>query len=170
MTNRVDNIIDKRALDTLVENMESFELESLSGEKETLYLYPLQLGRLAMISRKLLDLDIVLNEDNIEDPVKYLWTVCAEKPSEVAEIIAIATLKTKDDLDNKLDDRIKTILWSPTMRQQAMANVLYTIIMQSYYADFMNAIRLVKTLRVMISQMTMKERIAHTEVEVSGDK
>lgn len=169
MAKKKSNTIDKRALDVLTEKMESFELESESGKKETLYLYPLQLGRLAIVSRKLLDLDFVFDEEHADDSVKQLWTVCAEKPREVAEIIAIATLRTKQDVDANFEQRVNLIMWSPTMTQQALANVLYTIVMQSYYADFMRAIRSVRTLRVMISQMAPTERIAPTEAAASGE-
>lgn len=169
MTKKKSNIIDKRALDEFTERPESFELENESGEKETLYLHPLQLGRLASISRRLLDLDFVFDEDHVEDSVRQLWTICAEKPREVAEIIAIATLRTKRDMEENFEQRVDLILWSPTMTQQALANVLYAIVMQSYYADFMNAIRSVRTLRVMISQMTPTERIAPTEAAASGE-
>lgn len=168
MAKKKSNIIDKRALDVLTEKPESFELENKSGKKETLYLYPLQLGRLAIISRRLLDLDLVLDEEHIEDSVKQLWRVCAEKPHEVAEIIAIATLRTKQDIDANFEKRANLIMWSPTMTQQALANVLYTIVMQSYYADFLRAIRSVKMLRVMISQQATADRIANTEGEVFG--
>lgn len=162
-------MIDKRALNVLTEKMESFELENESGKKETLYLYPLQLGRLAIISRCLLDLDLVFDEERAEDSVNRLWTVCAEKPRAVAEIIAIATLRTKQDVDANFERRVNLIMWSPTMTQQALANVLYTIVMQSYYTDFMSAIRSVRTLRVMISQTIPTERVAPTEVAASGE-
>lgn len=169
MAKKKSNTIDKRALDVLTEKIESFELENKSGKKETLYLYPLQLGRLAIISRRLLNLDFVFDEEHVEDCVKQLWTICAEKPREVAEIIAIATLRTKQDIDKDFEQRVDLIMWSPTMTQQALANVLYTIVVQSYYADFMSAIRSVRTLRVMISQITPKERIASTEAAASGE-
>lgn len=169
MAKKKGNTIDKRALDVLTEKMESFELESESGKMVTLYLYPLQLGRLAIISRRLLNLDFVFDEEHVEDSVKQLWTICAEKPREVAEIIAIATLRTKQDIDKDFEQRVDLIMWSPTMTQQALANVLYTIVVQSYYADFMSAIRSVRTLRVMISQMTPTERIAPTEAAASGE-
>ena len=170
MVKKKSNIIDKRALDVLVDKTESFEIENESGDNEILYLYPMQLGRLAIISRRLLDLDLVFDEDQSENSVKQLWTICSEKPREVAEIIAIATLRTKQDIDEKLDQRVNLILWSPTMTQQALVNVLYTIVMQSYYADFMNAIRSVRTLQVTISPTIQKERIAHMEDAVYGDK
>lgn len=169
MAKKKSNTIDKRALDVLTEKIESFELENKSGKKETLYLYPLQLGRLAIISRRLLNLDFVFDEEHVEDSVKQLWTICAEKPREVAEIIAIATLRTKQDIDANFEQRVNLVMWSPTMTQQALANVLYTIVMQSYYTDFMSAIRSVRTLRVMISQTTPTERVAPTEVAASGE-
>ena len=165
-----NNITEKRALDMLANIVESFELENDSGENETLYLYPLQLGRLAMITRRLIDLNFIFEEEKIQDSVKRLWTICSEKAKDVAEIIAISTLRTKQELDTQLNDRTNLIYWSPTMNQQALANVLYTIICQSYYADFMKAIRLVKTLQVTISQKTAVKRIANTEDKASGER
>lgn len=46
----VGRLTEQRALDTLTEKIESFEIEGNDKEQITLYLYPLQLGRLAMIS------------------------------------------------------------------------------------------------------------------------
>lgn len=160
---------DKRAYDILAEKPESFEIEGLDGKKETLYIYPLQLGRLAMISRRLLDLDLSLS-DETENEVQKMWRICAEKPHEVAEIIAIATLRTKQEIDEKLTERTELFLNSPTMQPTALANILYSIVFQSYCVDFMKAIRSVKTLQVTISPEMKTERIAITEGEVYGDK
>lgn len=162
-------IIDKLALDAIVEERESFEIETKEG-KETLYLYPLQLGRLALISKRLLDLDITLDklgEDADKDPLKTLWTVCSEKPQQVAEIIAIATLRTKDEIDEKFKERTEQILWSPTMTTDALTTILSIIIGSGDASAFMYAIRLLKTLRVNISQNAPMNRIA-TAGEASG--
>lgn len=161
--------LDKRALSTLVEQHETFEIETQDGNKKTLCLYPLQLGRLAMISQRLIDLDMSLSDDG-HDAVRKMWQICADKPQQVAEIIAIATLRTKRDIEECLTERTNELLWSPTMTTQAYSNLLYSIVFQSYHADFMSAIRSVRTLRVMISQQTEAERIAHTEAEAFGDK
>lgn len=64
-----------------------------------------------------------------------------EKSKEVAEIIAIATLRTQQEIEDMLKERTKLIYWSPTMDTTALTNILSTIVFQSYYADFMNAIR-----------------------------
>lgn len=158
----VGRLTEQRALDTLTEKIESFEIEGNDKEQITLYLYPLQLGRLAMISRRLIDLDLIFDDEQMEGAVKRMWTICSEKSKEVAEIIAIATLRTQQEIEDMLKERTKLIYWSPTM------DILSTIVFQSYYADFMNAIRLVRTLRVMISPTTTAERIATTEGAVSG--
>ena len=96
--------------------------------------------------------------------------MCSEKPHEVAEIIAIATLRTKQEIDNYLKDRTEMIEWSPSINANALTNLLSAIILQSYHEDFMKAIRSVKTLRVIISPMMAAERIATTEDEAFGDK
>lgn len=160
---------DKRALKTLLEQPESFEVETKEGAKKTLYLYPLQLGRLAMISQRLIHLDMTLNDEK-SDIVQKIWHICSEKPQQVAEIIAIATLRTKQEIDERLEDRVNELLWSPTMTATALSNLLYAIVFQSYYADFLSAIRSVRTLRVMISQPTAAERIAPMGDAAFGDK
>lgn len=164
----VGRLTEQRALDTLTEKIESFEIEGNDKEQITLYLYPLQLGRLAMISRRLIDLDLIFDDEQMEGAVKRMWTICSEKSKEVAEIIAIATLRTQQEIEDMLKERTKLIYWSPTMDTTALTNILSTIVFQSYYADFTNAIRLVRTLRVMISPTTTAERIATTEGAVSG--
>ena len=153
----VGRLTEQRALDTLTEKIESFEIEGNDKEQITLYLYPLQLGRLAMISRRLIDLDLIFDDEQMEGAVKRMWTICSEKSKEVAEIIAIATLRTQQEIEDMLKERTKLIYWSPTMDTTALTNILSTIVFQSYYADFMNAIRLVRTLRVMISPTTTAE-------------
>lgn len=170
MTKSSHELTEQRAFDTLTEEIESFEIEGRDKETVTLHLHPLQLGRLAMISRRLIDLDLILDDEQIEDAVKRMWTVCVEKPREVAEIIAISTLRTKQEIDEQLKDRTELICWSPTMTTTALTNVLSAIVFQSYYADFMNAIRSVRTLRVMISPTTTAERIATTGDKASGEK
>lgn len=161
---------DSRALSSLIEQPETFKIQKRDGEEATLQIHPLQLGRLAMISKRIIDLDLVFDGIDEDDMVKQMWTVCAEKPREVAEIIAIATLKTKDELDNLLQDRTDEILWSPSMTTNAYANILHYIVFQSYYGDFMKAIRSVRMLRVNVSQETKAERIARMEAVQFGGK
>ena len=134
--------MDLRALSMLVDETKSFEIEDKDGNNVTYKLYPLQLGRLALITERLIHLDLIL-DDPETDVVKAMWEICADQPRKVAEIIAIATLRTKDDIDNRLEERVNELLWSPTMTPQALTNILYTIIFQSYHEDFMKAIRAV---------------------------
>lgn len=161
-------LMDSRALDILTEQAQTFEIEGSDGNKKTYKLYPLQLARLALITRRLIELDLIL-DDPKGDVVKAMWKICSTKPQQVAEIIAIATLRTKEDIDNNLEERVKEFLWSPSMTPQAMSNILYTIIYQSYYEDFMKAIRLVKIISVNISQSETEKRIAMEE-KASGDR
>lgn len=159
---------DLRALSTLVEKPIPFEIENSEGTMVTYKLYPLQLGRLALITERLIELDMCLdNEDT--NVVKVMWEICSTKSEQVAEIIAIATLRTRDDIENHIEERTKELLWSPTMTPQAMSNILYTIIFQSYFEDFMKAIRLAKILSVNISQEEREKRIA-MEGTAFGDK
>lgn len=98
----VGRLTEQRALDTLTEKIESFEIEGNDKEQITLYLYPLQLGRLAMISRRLIDLDLIFDDEQMEGAVKRMWTICSEKSKEVAEIIAIATLRTQQEIEQNI--------------------------------------------------------------------
>lgn len=161
--------MDIRALRILAEEPETFEIEGADGENKTYKLYPLQLGRLALISRRLIELDLCLDKDGEGDAIKVMWEICSKKPQAVAEIIAIATLRTREDIENHLEERKKELLWSPTMTPQAMSNILYTIIFQSYHEDFMKAIRLVKILSVNISR-TDRENLIATAGKQSGGR
>lgn len=160
--------MDLRALSMLVEKPQSFEIEDRDGKMQTYHLYPLQLGRLALITERLIHLDLILDDPDT-DVVKAMWEICSSEPKRVAEIIAIATLRTREDIETHLEERVQEFLWSPTMTPQALANILYTIIFQSYHEDFMKAIRLVKILSVKISQQDRESLIA-TAVTPSGDK
>lgn len=149
---------DARAYKALVEKPEPFTIEGLDGKDVTLHLYPLQLARLMLISERLLDLDMVF--DGGENDVKTMWKVCAEKADAVAEIIAIATLRTKQDIEERLQERIELLLHSPSMTPTAVTNLFMAIVFQSYYGDFLKAIRSVRTLQVEISPEPQAERIA----------
>lgn len=153
----------------LTEKPESFTVEGLDGKDIELHLYPLQLGRLAMISERLIDLDVALSDD-ADNEVKKMWKVCAKKPKAVAEIIAIATLRTKQEIEERLKERVDLILHSPSMTPNAIVNVFMAIVFQSYYADFLTAIRSAKTFQVMITPTTEMERIASTEGVAFGGR
>lgn len=160
--------MDLRALSMLVEKPQSFEIEDRDGKMQTYHLYPLQLGRLALITERLIHLDLILDDPDT-DVVKAMWEICSSEPKRVAEIIAIATLRTRHDIETLLEERTQELLWSPTMTPQALTNILYTIIFQSYHEDFMKAIRLVKILSVKISQQDRENLIA-TVGKPYGDK
>lgn len=160
---------DIRLLRTMTEQPETFEIEGKDGEMVTYKLYPLQLGRLELITERLIQLDLCLDSEDGNNAVKEMWDICSEMPQQVAEIIAIATLRTKEDIENRLEERVQEMLWSPTMTPQALANILYTIIFQTYHQDFMKAIRLVKILSVTLSQTDREKRIA-TEVTPSSEQ
>lgn len=159
---------DKRAYNSLIEKAEEFEVLNQSGEMERLRIYPFQLGRLAEISTRLLKLDIAFNGKD-DNAVKKMWEICSTRPREVAEIIAIATLRTKEDIENHFDERVELLMWSPTMTADAYKVLLHHIVSISYYEDFTNAIRLVKTLQVSLSLNEVNRIASITDGEPSGD-
>lgn len=153
--------LESRALGMIADEPEFFKIKDSKGDEHTLKFYPLQLGRLAMISKRLLSLDMVF--DGEEDDVQQMWRICSERAQEVAEIIAIATLRTKEEIDKDFDDRVNLLLWSPSMTVEAYVHVMMFIVAQSYFGDFMKAIRSVRMLRVNIAKETTAERIASME-------
>ena len=159
-------LTDHRALGTLIEKPESFIIKDQQGDEVTLKLYPLQLGRLMLISDRLLDLDMIF--DGSDDDVQQMWKICRDRTRDVAEIVAIATLRTKEDIENELEKRIELLMWSPTMTVDAYTHLLQYIVFQSYFGDFTQAIRSVRMLRVNIANETKAERIAPTEDKPSG--
>lgn len=162
-------VTEYRALGTLHEdNPQTFEIETAEGKK-TLSIYPLQLGRLAMISRRLLELDLILGNDDNE-PFGKMLEICASKARQVAEIIAIATLRTKEEIEEHFEERTEELLFSPSMTPQAVANVLFEIVQNSYYSDFIRAIRSAEMLRVEITPKTQVEQIAPLEGKPFGEK
>lgn len=160
---------ERRAIRMVLEEPELFEITDKNGDKFTLTLYPLQLGKLMMISDRLLDLDLIFDDDE-QDAVQRMWKVCSERAREVAEIVAIASLRTKEELEQQLNERTELLLWSPTMTPTAYANILYHIVAQNYHADFMSAIRSVRMLRVTIENETKAGRIASTEDAPSSER
>ena len=89
-----------------------------------------------MISRRLIDLDLIFDDEQMEGAVKRMWTICSEKSKEVAEIIAIATLRTQQEIEDMLKERTKLIYWSPTMDTTALTNILSTIVFQILLRGF----------------------------------
>lgn len=164
MNSILQSVTDYRAMGALLEDKPlQFEIETTNGEKKPLSVYPFQLGRLLMISQRLLDLDLLFDEQGERaDPIKQMWEVCATKSREVAEILAIATLRSKEELDTQLEERTEEILWSPSMTPNAFAQVLFRIVQSAYYGDFIKAIRSVEMLRVEICPKTQAGRIAYT--------
>lgn len=150
--------LESRALGMIADEPEFFKIKDSKGDEHTLKFYPLQLGRLAMIGKRLLALDMVF--DGEEDDVQQMWRICSDRAQEVAEIIAIATLRTKEEIDKDFNDRVNLLLWSPSMTVEAYVHVMMFIVAQSYFGDFMKAIRSVRMLRINIADETTAERIA----------
>ena len=89
---------DIRAYKMLSEEPEYFEAETKDGETKKYTIYPFQLARLALISSRLIELELALDMPDC-NPIKAMWMMCATKARKVAEIIAIATLKTQEDIE-----------------------------------------------------------------------
>ncbi len=138
--------------------IETFDIKDKDGNDITLSIYPLQLARLSMISQKLRALNIDLDkmtEADENQSLNQMVEICAEKPRAVAEIIAIATLRTKKDIDEKLTERTDLIYWSPTSGNcKVLATLLEYVVMLCYDESFMDALKAVRVLRVNIGRET----------------
>ncbi len=84
----------------------------------------------------------------MEGAVKRKVDYMSENKKEVAEIIAIATLRTQQEIEDMLKRADKNLYTGPQAMDTptALTNILSTIVFQPYYADFMNAWSLVRTL------------------------
>ena len=88
-----------------------------------------------------------------DKPFDEMLRVAEECTEDMMELIAIATLRDKQDME-KLEERKDMLMWSPTMTQVAQANLLQVIVTQCFYADFVMAFKLVKMLPEIVSQRT----------------
>ncbi|MBO6117378.1 MAG: hypothetical protein J6P44_02420 [Bacteroidales bacterium] len=109
--------------------------------------FPLQLGRLQLLSKIYLQLEIDEKAWK-EKPEIEIWRVCNEKTDLICRFIAIAVTKDKSDVMNEdyLNEVIEFIKTNCT--PQDFVQVMLMILQQIDLVNFTNAMLLMKLLRL----------------------
>jgi len=145
--------IIERAEQAIIESPLEFEIEKINGKKEKLWIYPFSAGRLIKAAGLIRRMKLTAEALTGDKPFDEMLRVADECTEDMMELIAIATLRDKQDME-KLEERKEMLMWSPTMTQVAQANLLQVIVTQCFYADFVMAFKLVKMLPEIVSQRT----------------
>lgn len=150
-----DQIIEQAVSDAIVGKPLSFELEGVKYE-----IHPPTLGKMQILSKLYLQLDI--DEKAFSDkPHKESMRICESKTDAVCEIMAVATLQTKEELldESKVKERATLFKWS--CKPQDFATCIMAILTLIDYENFITSIRLTKILRQ--NEPTAKKRAGRVE-------
>lgn len=148
-------IIEAAVSDAIIGRPISFELDKKKYE-----IYPPTLGKMQILSKLYLQLEI--DEKALtKEPHLEAMRVCESKTDIVCQIMAVATLNSKDELFNEglLKERAELFKWS--CYPQDFGTCLLAILAQVNYENFMTSIRLTKTLR--LNKPTAKKRAVRVE-------
>lgn len=159
--------IIERAEQAIIESPLEFEIEKINGKKEKLRIYPFSAGRLIKGAGLIRRMKLTAEALTGDKPFDEMLRVAEECTEDMMELIALATLRDKQDME-RLEERKDMLMWSPTMTQVAQANLLQVIVTQCFYADFVNAFRLVKMLPEIVSQRTKKADLKAKETPTEG--
>jgi single-stranded DNA-specific DHH superfamily exonuclease len=140
----------------VIEEPVSFEVETIEGEKKTLSLYPFQAGRLIKGAHLIRKMKVSAEILTSEKPFDELMQLTEESTADIIELIALATLRTKKEVEEQMEERKDMLLWAPNMTQLAQAILLKTIVEQCFYKGFANSFGLVRMLPEIFSQKTQK--------------
>ena len=148
-------IIEAAVSDAIIGRPISFELN-----KEKYEIHPPTLGKMQILSKLYLQLEI--DEKALaKEPHLEAMRVCESKTDIVCQLMAVATLKSKDELFNEglLKERAELFKWN--CYPQDFGTCLLAILAQVDYENFMTSIRLTKTLR--LNKPTAKKRAVQVE-------
>ena len=148
-------IIEAAVSDAIIGRPISFELDKKKYE-----IHPPTLGKMQILSKLYLQLDI--DEKNLaKEPHLEAMRICESKTDIVCELMAVATLNSKDELfnDELVKERAELFKWN--CYPQDFGNCLLAILAQVDYENFMTSIRLTKTLRQ--NKPTAKKRAVRVE-------
>lgn len=136
-----DKIIESAVSDAIVGRPISFELKGQRFE-----IHPPTLGKMQILSKLYLQLEI--DEKALKDePHLEAMRVCESKTDTACEIMAVATLDSKEELldDQVVNERADFFKWN--CLPQDFGTCLLAILAQVNYENFMTSIRLTKNLR-----------------------
>lgn len=120
-------------------------IEITIGE-ETFHISPPTLGKLQVLSKYYLMLDI--DEAKLEEsPITEMFNICQSKTDIVTELMAVATFDKREDILNnaKIKERAELFKWAGT--SDDFAQIVISILSQSRCENFTSSIRLMQTLR-----------------------
>lgn len=150
-----DKIIESAVSDALVGRPISFELKG-----ERFEIHPPTLGKMQILSKLYLQLEI--DEEALADePHLEAMRLCEKKTDVVCEIMAVATINSKEELldDANVRERAEFFKWN--CLPPDFGTCLLAILAQVDYENFMTSIRLTKTLRQ--NKPTAKKRAVRVE-------
>lgn len=136
-----NNIIEQNVSDAITQKPIQFSIK-----KQKFSIYPPTLGKMQVLSKLYLQLDI--NEDNFtQEPHKEAMRVCENRTDIVCQLMAIATLSTQEEMlnDDKVTERAEFFKWN--CYPQDFGTCLLAILTQVDYSNFMTSIRLTRMLR-----------------------
>lgn len=136
-----DKYIESSVSDAITEKPIRF---SIGKRKFTIH--PPTLGKMQILSKYYLLLEIDESSLN-EEPHLEAMRVCEAKTDVVCSLMAIACLKSKEDLldDEKIEKLSDFFKWNT--QPQDFGQVLLALLTQIHYENFITSIRLTKTLR-----------------------
>ena len=115
--------------------------------KEHHRVYPPTLGKLQLLSKLFLNLDIDFEAFKV-DPATEIFKCCGEKTDVLAEIMAISILKTKEELLDSSLVKKKAEIFKWCTSPQDFALVVGALITQIDLSNFSNSIRLTRLFRL----------------------
>ena len=115
-------------------------------ERRKFKIYPPTLGKMQVLSKYYLMLDID-EEQFANEPIKEAMRLCEEKTDIVCQLMAVATMRDKEDLLNndKIADVAEYFKWAA--KATDFSECILAILVQVDYENFITSIRLTKTLR-----------------------
>lgn len=136
-----EHIIEQNVSDAITQKPIRFSVQDKKFE-----IHPPTLGKMQILSKLYLQLDI--DENGFKDePYREAMRICENKTDLVCQIMAIATLSSKEDMldDEKISERADFFKWN--CFPEDFGTCLLAILTQVDYANFMTSIRLTKMLR-----------------------
>lgn len=133
--------IEQNVTDAIVEKPIEFQLN-----EEEFKIYPPTLGKLQLLSKLYLQLEIDEKQLN-DEPHLEAMRVCEAKTDVVCELMSIATFENKEDLlnDRKTKERADYFKWNT--KPSDFSTILLALLTQTHYENFISSIRLTAILR-----------------------
>ncbi|MDR1161271.1 MAG: hypothetical protein LBK45_02935 [Tannerellaceae bacterium] len=139
--NAKDRFIEMAVSDAVTEKPIRFNIG-----KHKFSIHPPTLGKMQILSKYYLMLEIDENALG-DEPHLEAMRVCESKTDIVCTLMAIATFREKEDLLNaeKIAERAEFFKWNTDPTD--FSTILLALLTQVHYENFINSIRLTKTLR-----------------------